>query len=68
MDMTQAQFTDPNFNADLMGLVQAERLKSVSRREWLHRLRGFGLGIEGDAVYTLRNRLTVCELPPHLCE
>lgn len=66
--MTQPQFTDPAHTSDVLALLRAERSKSVSRREWLHRLRGLGLCIEADTVLTLRNRQTVCDLPAHLCE
>ncbi len=66
--MTQAQFTDPNFVNDVMGLIHHERTKSVSRREWLHRLKGLGLCVDEGMVFTLRDRQTVCELPAALCE
>ena len=66
--MTYAQFTDPSFTNDVIGLVRNERLKSVSQREWHHRLKGLGLVVDAGKVLTLRDRLTVCELPAALCE
>jgi hypothetical protein len=66
--MTHAQFTDPSFANDVIGLIQSERMKSVSRREWLHRLKGFGLVVDSGTVFTMRNRQTVCDLPAALCE
>ena len=66
--MTQAQFTDPVFANDVIGLIREERTKSVSRREWLHRLKGLGLLVDAGKVFTMRDRQTVCELPAALCE
>lgn len=66
--MTQTQFTDPSFTNDVIGLIRNERSRSLSRREWLHRLKGLGLCVEDGQVFTLRNRQTVCVLPAHLCE
>ena len=66
--MTQAQFTDSTFANDVICMIRDERTKSVSRREWLHRLKGLGLVVDAGKVFTLRDRKTVCELPAALCE
>ncbi len=66
--MTQAQLTDPKFAHEVLGLICEERSKSLSKREWLHRLKGLGLYIAEDAVFTMRRDHRVCELPPYLCE
>ena len=66
--MTQAQYTDPRFAQDVLGMICEERSKSLSKREWLHRLKGLGLYVEADRVFTMRTRQSVCELPPYLCE
>ncbi|MEO9576064.1 MAG: hypothetical protein ABJ263_15365 [Tateyamaria sp.] len=45
----------------------SERSKALSRREWKHRLAGFGYSIReteaGDIVETMLNRVKVCVLP-----
>ena len=66
--MTQTQLTDPYFADTVLGLVCEERSKSLSKREWVHRLKGLGLYISDNKVFTLRRDHTVCELPPYLCE
>lgn len=65
--MTQTHFADPAFHGDILGLIQAELQKSISRREWLHRLKGHGLCIEDGTLCSLRTRKTVCALPAHMC-
>ncbi|MEL6807480.1 MAG: hypothetical protein AAFO97_06840 [Pseudomonadota bacterium] len=53
--------------AQVLDLVMSERSKALSRREWKHRLAGFGYGIRetetGDVVETLPDRVKVCTLP-----
>jgi len=66
--MTHGQLTDPEFANDVIGLIRDERAKSVSKREWLHRLKGLGVFVDDGKVFTLRDRRTVCELPAALCE
>ncbi len=64
--MIQTHYSDPTFQSDILGMIQAERQKSVSRREWLHRLKGLGLCVEADTLRSLRTRKLVCTLPAHL--
>ena len=66
--MTQAQLNDPTFVNDVVGLISDEWTKSVSRREWLHRLKGFGLTVDAGKVFNMCDGQTVCELPAVLCE
>lgn len=66
--MTYAELTDPRFAGMVQQLVEAERAKALSKREWLHRLLGLGLQIEEGHVVTSRNRKPLIALPPHLCE
>ncbi|MEM6312071.1 MAG: hypothetical protein AAF754_18750 [Pseudomonadota bacterium] len=59
----QDQFAE----AQVLDFVMSERSKALSRREWKHRLAGFGYGIRetetGDVVETLPSRIKVCILP-----
>lgn len=66
--MTHLQLTDPDFAIDVISLIRVEWSKSISRREWLHRLKGFGLFVEAGKVLTLRDRQTICDLPAVLCD
>ena len=56
--------------AQILDFVMSERSKALSRREWKHRLAGFGYGIRetdsGDVVETLVGRQDVCVLPAGL--
>ena len=53
--------------AQIADLATRERTKALSRREWKHRLAGYGYGIRetdaGDVVETLSGRVDVCLLP-----
>lgn len=59
----QDQFAE----AQILDFVMSERSKALSRREWKHRLAGFGYSIReteaGDIVETMLNRVKVCMLP-----
>lgn len=61
---------DRFIEAQVLDLVTRERSKALSRREWKHRLAGYGYGIRetatGDIVETLPHRVKVCMLPSHL--
>lgn len=58
-----AQFVD----AQVLDLVTRERAKALSRREWKHRLAGYGYYIRetdvGDVVEKLPHHVQVCVLP-----
>lgn len=57
-------------NAQVLDLVTRERAKALSRREWKHRLAGYGYGIRetasGDVVETLPHHVKICVLPARL--
>ena len=59
----QDQFAE----AQILDFVMSERSKALSRREWKHRLAGFGYRVReteaGDIVETMLNRAKVCFLP-----
>jgi hypothetical protein len=59
--------TDRIIAAQVLDLVTRERSKALSRREWKHRLAGYGYGIRetetGDIVETLPHHVQVCALP-----
>ncbi|WP_299608235.1 hypothetical protein [uncultured Tateyamaria sp.] len=59
----QEQFAE----AHVLDLVSRERSQALSRREWKHRLAGYGYSIReteaGDIVETLPHRVPVCKLP-----
>lgn len=61
--MTQDRFIE----AQVLDLVSRERAQALSRREWKHRLAGYGYSIReteaGDIVETLPHRVQVCKLP-----
>ena len=56
--------------AQVLELVNRERAQALSRREWKHRLAGYGYSIReteaGDVVETLPHRVQVCKLPASL--
>ncbi|WP_299203509.1 hypothetical protein [uncultured Tateyamaria sp.] len=56
--------------AQVLDLVSRERSQALSRREWMHRLAGYGYCIRetetGDVVETLPHRVAVCKLPTEL--
>ncbi|WP_415405057.1 hypothetical protein [Tateyamaria sp. SN3-11] len=61
---------DSFVEAQVLDLISRERSKALSRREWKHRLAGYGYGIRetdaGDVVETLPHRVPVCTLPAQL--
>ena len=61
---------DSFVEAQILDLISRERNKALSRREWKHRLAGYGYGIRetdaGDVVETLPHRVAVCTLPAQL--
>ncbi|WP_420861630.1 hypothetical protein [Algirhabdus cladophorae] len=58
--------TDPLVATQVRNLVTAERQKSLSTREWKHRLAGYGYLVEdtlhGEVIKTLRHGEPVCML------
>lgn len=61
---------DRFIEAQVLDLVTRERSKALSRREWKHRLAGYGYAIRetdtGDVVETLPHHVEVCALPSDL--
>ncbi|WP_299618853.1 hypothetical protein [uncultured Tateyamaria sp.] len=61
---------DRFIEAQVLDLVTRERSKALSRREWMHRLAGYGYAIRetdaGDVVETLPHHVPVCALPSNL--
>jgi hypothetical protein len=61
---------DPFVAAQIVDLVVKERAKALSKREWKHRIAGYGYSIretaEGDMIETLPHRVAVCALPAEL--
>ncbi|WP_299047861.1 hypothetical protein [uncultured Tateyamaria sp.] len=61
---------DPFVEAQVLDLVNRERSQALSRREWKHRLAGYGYSIRetdaGDVVETLPHRVAICKLPAEL--
>ena len=57
-------------NTQVLDLVTRERNNSLSRREWKHRLAGYGYSIRetdlGDVVESLRTHAEVCMLPAYI--
>jgi len=53
--------------AQILDFVMNERSKALSRREWKHRLAGFGYSVReteaGDIVESMLNHVKVCFLP-----
>jgi hypothetical protein len=62
---------DQFMTAQIIELVATERSKALSKRDWKHRLAGFGYGIRetdaGDVLETLPHHVEVCTLPAELC-
>ncbi|NRB04974.1 MAG: hypothetical protein HRU30_17120 [Rhodobacteraceae bacterium] len=62
-----------NTNAPLrvIEMMREERRKSLSHREWTHRLEGYGYAIKstsrGQVVESLSRRIEICAVPPELC-
>ena len=61
--------TDPSVQAQVVSLVLSERVVSLSKREWKHRLAGYGYAIKDtdsgrQVVTTLPHGVEVCALPP----
>lgn len=56
--------------AQVLDLVTRERTKALSRREWKHRLAGYGFSIRetdfGDMLETLPHHVEVCMLPAEI--
>ena len=56
--------------AKIIELVIGERTKALSKREWKHRLAGYGYGIRetnlGDVLETLPHHVEVCSLPAEI--
>ncbi len=61
---------DPLVTAQIIDLVVGERAKALSKREWKHRLAGYGYGIRetdaGEVLETLPHHIEICELPAEL--
>lgn len=62
-----------NTNAPLgvIEMMREERKRSLSHREWMHRMAGYGYGIKstarGQVVESLSRRIEICAVPPELC-
>lgn len=58
---------DPSITAQVANLVLQERRKSLSPREWKHRLAGYGYSLRdtahGHIVTTLPHGIEVCTIP-----
>ena len=56
--------------AQVVDLIAKERAMALSRREWKHRIAGYGYSIRetdaGDVIETLPHRVEVCALPASL--
>ncbi len=65
--MNRLNMNDPARIDEIRSLVAAERARSVSKREWQFRLKGFGLGIDGQHVTALHLNKPICTLPAELC-
>lgn len=69
MHMNDAN-TQATQNAELLALVRSERKKSVSVREWKHRLVGYGYAIRntdhGDVIAKFGSREEICPVPAEL--
>ncbi|MBV0913391.1 hypothetical protein KTJ87_13460 [Rhodobacteraceae bacterium ASV31] len=59
---------DPSHFDEIRMMVAAERARSLSKREWQFRLRGLGLGIDGQNITALYHGKPICTLPAELCE
>jgi hypothetical protein len=58
---------DQFVTAQIIELVSSERSKALSKREWKHRLAGYGYSISetdaGDVLETLPHHVKICTLP-----
>ncbi|MCR8825383.1 hypothetical protein [Pseudosulfitobacter koreensis] len=63
--------TDAALAAKAVDLITQERAKALSKREWKHRIAGYGYCIRdtqhGQIVETLPHHIPVCTLPAELC-
>ena len=61
---------DQLVTAQIVELVINEREKALSKREWKHRLVGYGYSVRetdvGDVLQTLPHNIEICTLPPEL--
>ncbi|ASM74027.1 MULTISPECIES: hypothetical protein [Roseobacteraceae] len=68
--MSKFTKTDVLVAAQILDLIKQERAKALSKREWQHRIAGYGYGIRdtqhGQIVETLPHHVPVCTLPPEL--
>lgn len=57
-------------DAAMLDFIRSEREKSVSVREWKHRLRGYGYAIRstdhGDVILKLGSTVKLCDIPDEL--
>ena len=57
--------------AHVVDLLAKERGKALSRREWKHRIAGYGYNIRetenGSMIETLPHHVEICPLPADLC-
>ncbi len=62
--------TDAVVAAQVVDLITQERAKALSKREWQHRIAGYGYCIRdtqhGQIVETLPHHVPVCTLPAEL--
>ncbi|UOA28863.1 hypothetical protein [Pseudosulfitobacter sp. DSM 107133] len=62
--------TDALVAAQVLELITQERSKSLSKREWQHRIAGYGYCVRdtqyGQIVETLPHHVPVCTLPVDL--
>ena len=62
-----------NTNAPLqvIEMMREARRKSLSHREWKHRMAGYGFAIKetsrGQVVESLSRRIEICAVPAELC-
>ena len=60
-----------NSPLQVIEMMREERKKSLSLREWKHRMAGYGYGIRetarGQVVESLSRRMEICSVPPELC-
>ena len=61
---------DQFITAQIVELVTTEREKALSKREWKHRLAGYGYSVRetdaGDVLQTLPHNIEICMLPAEL--
>ncbi len=61
---------DKFITAQIVALVTNEREKALSKREWKHRLAGYGYSVRetdaGDVLQTLPHNIEICTLPAEL--